>query len=61
MLLNEPSPNLEATTMEDTVEKTAELSVQLEGRLAELEKANALLVAVVEKAREELLPLIQTW
>lgn len=39
--------NLEAT-MEDTVEKAA-----LEGRLAELEKANAALVAEVEKAREE--------
>lgn len=41
--------NLEAT-MEDTVEKTAN---ELEGRLAELEKANAALVAEVEKAREE--------
>lgn len=39
--------NLEAT-MEDTVEKAA-----LESRLTELEKANAALVAEVEKAREE--------
>ncbi len=55
----EPEPEVEASepqtsnleaTMEDTVEKTA---TELEGRLAELEKANAALVAEVEKAREE--------
>lgn len=55
----EPEPEVEASepqtsnleaTMEDTVEKAA---TELEGRLAELEKANAALVAEVEKAREE--------
>lgn len=48
-----PTSHLEATTMDDTVEKTAQLNTQLESRLAELEKANATLVAEVEKAREE--------
>jgi len=45
---SEPQTSNPEATMEDTVEKAA-----LESRLTELEKANAALVAEVEKAREE--------